>query len=126
MGSEAEEFLGLDPEREPGTEEEAGVPFRQRAWTLAITWLVALAVTCPHPKGIMFLPFFPVGPFFFVQSLEAAWPILWIVYLFLGIAILSVQTKRAFQRLLLVLIVLLLVNVVGCRAMMREFGSRFN
>ena len=117
MCTEAEDFLGIATDEDIQKSSQPEISSRKRATIFTITWIAVLLVVCPAPQGIMMIPFFPLGLAFVFRVHDSnngtAIVIGWMVYLALGVLVLTARTNRRFYSLYIVLLLLLLLNVGG-------------
>jgi len=127
--SEAEAFLGLRPNPAPAKPGE--VSLRRKITLVIFAWIAGLWIACPDPRGIGMFLFFPIGLWGFICAaldLHARGETVvltfgWIFYLALSITTLLMDRKKWFYACWITLAIVLLLNGVGCHAMLKSLGN---
>lgn len=93
-------------------------PRKARLALILATWAIALVVTFPHPAGLLWIWMFPAGlkTAFTKTPPDVADGILgWILYVGLLFWAAKAEKRWAFILAYIVLCIVLVVNVGGCR-----------
>ncbi|QIF01772.1 hypothetical protein [Roseimicrobium sp. ORNL1] len=119
----------FDPSKESpagGEGEKLDPPRGSRYKLLLITWGLALVATCPHPTGILLVPYFPLG----LAKILGLEPndgngivMVYIGYLFLCVAVVTTSKKFWFYVFYILLVCMLLTNVAGCHTGWAELSK---
>ncbi len=94
------------------------------------TILIALILTSPDPRGIILIPFFPLGLFTYIFG-EKSGPneyknlsyLGYFVYLIIIPMILAISNRQWFYFGLGILAAILIMNVAGCHILIKGLGQ---
>lgn len=121
-GSEAERFLGVSTSKVTALSE---VSFKQRFWTVSISWGVALVAS---GSIAFFGVFFPFGLWAILHvepsnnEIGAAF-LGWMIYIPLTIVVMLQKKRRLFYIFYGLLLGLLILNVAGCHMIANDLGG---
>ena len=121
--SESEEFLGLTEKRKPS--KKSAVPITTKLILVFLAWVIALLlVSYPEAPYVKIFLLFPIGgiaagfSLIGIKNIYIVTFLGWIIYITITVQTISMKKIKGFCIYLVILVILLLLNTVGCREML--------